>query len=39
VIEAGVTLGWAVLEKAVLAKLVVKYPQLAAALSAAGVTL
>jgi hypothetical protein len=39
VIEAGVALGWAVLEKAVLAKLVVKYPQLGTALTAAGVTL
>jgi hypothetical protein len=39
VIEAGVALGWAVLEKAVLAKLVAKYPQLGAALSGAGIAL
>jgi len=39
VIEAGVALGWAVLEKAVLAKLVVKYPQLATTLQSAGITL
>jgi hypothetical protein len=39
VIEAGVALGWAVLEKAVLAKLVAKYPQLGTALTAAGITL
>jgi hypothetical protein len=37
VIEAGVALGWAVLERAVLAKLVAKYPQLASALTTAGI--
>jgi hypothetical protein len=38
-IEAGVALGWKVLEKAVLARLVAKYPQLGTVLTDAGVKL